>query len=45
MHMPQVNLITASPNTTLNEAEERLKGIEGLPVVDDSGKVQSGRAP
>lgn len=36
-----MNLITASPTTTLKEAEERLQGIEGLPVVDDSGKVSA----
>lgn len=32
-------MITASPDTPLKDVEARLKGIEGLPVVDAAGKV------
>lgn len=35
----QTNLVTASPEDKLSDAEAKLKGIEGMPVVDAAGKA------
>ncbi len=35
----QTNLVTASPDDKLSDAEAKMKGIEGVPVVDAHGKA------
>ena len=35
----QTNLVTAGPEDKLSDAEAKMKGIEGVPVVDADGKA------
>ena len=35
----QTNLVTVGPDDELSDAEAKLKGIEGMPVVDADGKA------
>lgn len=42
MSFLQTNLVTAGPEESLAEVEGRLKGIEGVPVVDAAGMVRWG---
>ena len=35
----QTNLVTVGPDDKLSDAEAKLKGIEGMPVVDADGKA------
>ncbi|KAL4427638.1 hypothetical protein ABPG75_001727 [Micractinium tetrahymenae] len=35
----QTNLVTASPEDKLTDVEQKLQGIEGVPVVDGSGQL------